>query len=87
MANYMLSVLMVGLAVSYFVELVDIGFVSRRTINMALPIPLSIGGLYIIGYWDTSLIVSVPATIFVALYIGKQLNKPTQVVTPRLPRL
>jgi hypothetical protein len=87
MADYILAVLMVGFAVSYFVELVDIGFVLRRTINMVLPIPLSIGGLFLLGYWNKALIVLVPATIFVALYIGKQLNKPSQVINPRLPRL
>ena len=87
MVDYLLAVLIVGLAVSYFVELVDVGFFLRRTINMVLPIPLSIGGLYLLGYWDTSLIVTVPAAIFVALYIGKQLNKPAQVITPRLPRI
>ena len=87
MVDYILAVLMVGMALTYILELVDIGFVSRASLNKYLTLPLSIGGFYLLGYWDTSLVVSVPASVFVALFIGKQLNKPAQVVTPRLPRL
>ncbi len=87
MVDYILASLMVGMALTYILELVDLGFVSRASLNKFLTLPLSIGGFYLLGYWDTSLVVAVPSSIFVALYIGKQLNKPAQVVTPRLPRL
>jgi hypothetical protein len=87
MVDYILASLMVGMALTYVLELIDLGFVSRAFLNKYLTLPLSVGGFYLLGYWDISLIVSVPSSIFVALYIGKQLNKPAQIVTPRLPRL
>lgn len=87
MVDYILAVLMVGMALTYILELVDIGFFSRASLNKYLTLPLSVGGFYLLGYWDKSLVVAVPSSIFVALYIGKQLNKPSQVITPRLPRL
>ena len=87
MVDYILAVLMVGMALTYILELVDIGFFSRALLNKYLTLPLSIGGFCLLGYWDKSLVVAVPSSIFVALYIGKQLNKPSQVITPRLPRL
>jgi|APGre2960657404_1045060.scaffolds.fasta_scaffold08485_3 hypothetical protein len=87
MVDYILASLMVGMALTYILELVDLGFVSRASLNKFLTLPLSIGGFYLLGYWDTSLVVAVPSSIFVALYIGKQLNKPAQVITPRLPRI
>ena len=87
MVDYILASFMVGMALTYILELVDLGFVSRASLNKFLTLPLSIGGFYLLGYWDTSLVVAVPSSIFVALYIGKQLNKPAQVITPRLPRL
>jgi hypothetical protein len=87
MVDYILAVLMVGMALTYILELVDIGFVSRAFLNKFLTLPLSVGGFYLLNYWGLSLIVAVPASIFVALFIGKQLNKPAQVINPRLPRL
>jgi hypothetical protein len=87
MVDYILASLMVGMALTYILELVDLGFVSRASLNKFLTLPLSVGGFYLLGYWDTSLVVAVPSSIFVALYIGKQLNKPAQVLTPRLPRI
>ena len=87
MVDYILASLMVGMALTYLLELVDLGFVSRASLNKFLTLPLSVGGFYLLGYWDTSLVVAVPSSIFVALYIGKQLNKPAQVITPRLPRI
>lgn len=87
MVDYILASFMVGMALTYILELVDLGFVSRASLNKFLTLPLSVGGFYLLGYWDTSLVVAVPSSIFVALYIGKQLNKPAQVITPRLPRI
>jgi hypothetical protein len=87
MVDYILASLMVGMALTYILELVDLGFVSRSSLNKFLTLPLSVGGFYLLGYWDISLVVAVPSSIFVALYIGKQLNKPAQVTTPRLPRI
>jgi hypothetical protein len=87
MVDYILASLMVGMALTYILELIDLGFVSRASLNKFLTLPLSVGGFYLLGYWDTSLVVAVPSSIFVALYIGKQLNKPAQVITPRLPRI
>lgn len=88
MVDYILAVLMVGLATSYFIELIDeLGFFFRKNITRVLPPPLSVGGFYLLGYWDTSLIVAVPASILVALFIGKQITKPAQVIQPRLPRI
>jgi hypothetical protein len=87
MVDYILASLMVGMALTYILELVDLGFFSRASLNKFLTLPLSVGGFYLLGYWDKSLVVAVPASIFVALFIGKQLNKPAQVLNPRLPRL
>jgi len=87
MADYILAILMVGMALTYILELVDFGFVSRSSLNKFLTLPLSVGGFYLLGYWDKTLVIAVPASIFVALFIGKQLNKPAQILPPRLPRL
>lgn len=88
MVDYILAVLMVGLATSYFIELVDeIGFFFRKNITRVLPPPVATGAFYLLGYWETSLVVAVPASIFVALFIGKQLTKQPQVLQPRLPRI
>lgn len=80
--DILISVIVVGMAVGYLTELsaslLEL-FLSPKTIKMLLTVPLSIGGLYLLGYFDWSLIVLAPAAGFVALSLMSIVNRPVVV--------
>lgn len=51
-----------------------------------MPLPLSVVGFYAFGELDLKLIVTIPASCFIALGLGAMLNKP-EVKNVRLPRI
>ena len=92
MVNLLISVLLTGAAVFYAIELIDnlqgIFFnLQKSTLNYIFSLPLSIAGLYVLGYWDRTLFVSVPASTLVALVLNLNVNKPTVIQNQRLPRI
>lgn len=90
MTDILIAVLLVGLAVTYITELLDLtilgAWIGKANINIFFAPPLSFGGLWLILGLVIDLVVLVPATIFVSLVLTKYLNKPT-VVPQRIPRL
>ena len=92
MVNLLISVLLVGAAVFYVIELLDniqSTFFSFRksTLNYLFAMPLSTAGLYAFGYWDKTLFVSVPASTLISLVLNMSINKPTVIQNNRLPRI
>jgi hypothetical protein len=91
MANLLVAVLITGMAVTYAIEFLDLVtyiIVEKSFLNKLFPMPLSLGALYLLGYWDLKLIVAVPAAAFLSLIINKYLNKPVVFEARRqLPRL
>ena len=91
MANLLLTILLVGAAVTYALELIDallMGFFSKSTINKTLSLPLSVGGLWVMQQtWDISMVVTASSATFVSLLLSKYINKTGQIQYQRLPRL
>jgi len=90
MTDILITVLLVALAVTYVMELLDLtilgAWIGKSNINIFFAPPLSLGGLYLFSGLNLNLVVLVPAATFVSLALAKYLNKPT-VVQQRLPRL
>jgi len=91
MANLLISVILIGMAVTYAIEFLDLVtyiLVDKSLLNKLLPMPLSLGAFYLLGYWDLKLIVTVPSAAFLSLMINRYLNKPVVLEARRqLPRL
>lgn len=91
MTDLLITVLLVGAAVTYLLETLDmisLGFVSKSTINKTLSLPLSFGGVYVMErQWSLEMIVTVTASTFVSLLLVRYLNKPQQVEVRRVPRI
>ena len=91
MTNLILTIIIVGAAVTYLIEFIDSvsqGLVDSSFLKKWFSIPLSLGGMWVMNpHWTLTLLVTVPATIFVSLMLLKILNKPVQVSYQRLPRL
>lgn len=91
MVNLLLTILLIGAAVTYALELLDallMGLISKGTIKKLFSLPLSLGGIWVMQQtWDIQMAVTVPAATFVSLTLIKFLDKPTQVQYQRLPRL
>lgn len=93
MTDTLISVLLVGFAVTYIVELLDLSYlgawISKASMNTYFTLPLSFGGIFVLSqtfYWQ--MLVTVPAATFVALALSKYINKPVIVGGSRqLPRL
>ena len=79
------------MAVTYAIEFLDLItyiLVDKSLLNKLLPMPLSLGAFYLLGYWNLKLIVAVPSASFLSLIINKYLNKPVVFESRRqLPRL
>jgi hypothetical protein len=90
MVDTLISVILVGFAVTYILELLDLSYLGawlgKSNINVFFALPLSFGGLYVFNDLSLDLVVTVPAATFVSLFLGKYLNKPA-VVSSRIPRL
>jgi hypothetical protein len=87
MTDLLISVALVGVAVTYVVEFIDLvtaGFFGVSVLNKFLSLPLSVGGLFALETTDVKLVVAVPATAFVALFISKLINQPVATKVPRL---
>lgn len=90
MTDLLISIIIVGTASTYIIELLDLltrGFFGVPILNKWLSLPLSVGGLYLLEVVDTALAVATPATAFVTLAISKFINKPVATTVPRLGRL
>lgn len=91
MTDLLLSLIIVGAAVTYLLETIDIislGFIAKSTINKAFSLPLSFGGIYAMQReLSLEMFVTVPAATFLSLILLKYLNKPQQVELRRVPRL
>lgn len=90
MADLLISTIIVAFAVTYLLELLDLtllgAWIGKANINVFFALPLSFGGLYLFHNLTLDLVVLVPATTFISLFLSKYLNRPT-VVQQRLPRL
>jgi len=87
MTDLLISVALVGIAVTYIIEFIDLvtaGFFGVSVLNKFLSLPLSVGGLFVLGTTDIQLTVAAPATAFVALFISKLINQPVATKVPRL---
>ena len=90
MTDILITALLVALAVTYILELLDLtllgAWIGKSNINIFFAPPLSFLGLWLFEGLVIDLAVLVPATTFLSLALTKYLNKPT-VVQQRLPRL
>ena len=87
MTDLLISAVLVGVAVTYAVEFIDLittGFFGVSILNKFLSLPLSVGGLFVLDTTDVQLVVAAPATAFVALFISKLINQPVATKVPRL---
>lgn len=91
MTNLILTILMVGAAVTYALEALDfvlLGFFEKTTVNIIFSLPLSFGGFYVMQKEITlQMFATVPAATFVSLLLLKYINKPQQVEVRRVPRI
>ena len=91
MVNLILTITLVGAAVTYVLELIDAmlqGFFDSSFVKKWLSLPLSVAGMWVMQQvWTVELFVTVPAATFVSLILLKFINRPTQVQYQRLPRL
>ena len=91
MVNTLLTVVLVGTAVSYTLGLLDVitfDFLDASTINTWFSLPLNILGLWL---FDDGLtkhdFVLAPASTFISLALLKLMSKQTKIQYQRLPRL
>lgn len=80
MTDLLISALLTSLAVTYLVELLDLvsyGMLARTTLNKYFALPMAFGGMYLLTELDLKMIITVPASAFVSVAIGKYINKPT----------
>ena len=90
MTDLLISILITGTAVTYVIELLNlitVDFFGISLLNKVLTLPLSIGGLLALDHRGSSLLVAVPSAAFMALFIGRQLDKPVVTNVPRLRNL
>jgi hypothetical protein len=90
MTDLLISILITGTAITYVIEflnLITTDFFGISALNKILTLPLSLGGLWALDTRGVPLVVAVPSAAFVALYIGKQLDKPVVTNMPRLRNL
>lgn len=88
MVNLFVSVILVGFATYFCIEVVDdFGFFFRRSLNRVLPIPLSALGFFLLNQLTMKAAVGIPAACFVALALGAIMDRPVAVKQPRIPRL
>lgn len=91
MIDFLIAVVLTGLAVTFVIELLDLSivgdFFGRQVLNVFFALPLSFGGMVLLQPLDLRLVVLVPAATFVSLILGKMLSKPQLVGGTRLPRL
>jgi hypothetical protein len=75
-----ISVLIVGMAVGYITEFFSSllePFIDPKNLKMALTVPLSLGGLYLmLGTLTWQLVVLAPAAGFFALAVMAVVNRP-----------
>lgn len=80
--NYLIEILIAGLAVGYVVEFVTSLFkkwVSPSLVKLILTLPLSVVALVTFGLYGAKLFVGAPASAFVSLVIMLWAAKPTEV--------
>ena len=91
MTDLLLTILVVGSAVTYMLEAFKFalgGFFEPTFINVILSLPLSLGGMFAMQrQWSVQMLATVPAATLVALVLIKFINKPTQVEMRRVPRI
>ena len=90
MTNLLISVLLVGSAITFVVEFIDLflyEFITKASVNKIFALPLSFGGMFVLQGLHTSMIVTVPSATFVSLAINLWLDRPTIVNKPKTPRL
>jgi len=82
MTNLFISVVLVGFAVTYIIEFLDLfifTFVSKHFLNKFFALPLSFGGIFVMDSLTIQMIVSVPSATLISLLVGKHINKPVVV--------
>jgi hypothetical protein len=87
MTDLLIAIVIAGTASTYVIEFLDLltrGFFGVPLLNKVLLLPLSIGGLYLLGIVDTTLVIATPATAFITLMISKFINRPVATTVPRL---
>ena len=91
MTDLLLTILVVGAAVTYLLEgfkFILGGFFEPTVLNLILSLPLSLGGMFAMQrQWSVQMIATVPAATLVALVLIKFINKPQQVEVRRVPRI
>jgi hypothetical protein len=87
MTDLLISIIIVGTAIAYLIELINLitfDFFGINTLNKFLTIPLSGVGLWLLDAPNKYLIVGIASAAFVATWISRQLNKPVVTNMPRL---
>lgn len=91
MTDLILTIILVGAAATYLLELIDVisfGMLEKTTINIIFSVPLNLAGLLVMTKeWSSEMFATVPAATFVSLILVKYLNKPQQVEVRRVPRI
>lgn len=91
MTDLLIKLLIIGAAVTYLLEAFDMllgGFFEKTFINLYLSLPLSVAGVFVMQRsWTLDMLVTVPASTFISLFLLKYLNKPQQVDVRRVPRI
>lgn len=90
MTDLLVSVVLIGLAATYILELLDLtilgAWIGKSNINIFFAPLLTFAGLWLFEGLTVNLAVLVPAATFISLALTKYLNKPT-IVPQRISRL
>ena len=82
MTNSLITALLVGAAVTYFIELLDLAtysFVSKKILKLILAPSLAVGGCYLLDVSWRHMPVVASAANLVALSITMWVNKPITI--------
>jgi hypothetical protein len=78
--DILIFIVISGLATAYLVELINSVakyIASERILRQILTMPLNLGGLYLLGLWNTATFVAVPAASLISAIIFLLTNRPT----------
>ena len=75
------AALLVGGAVSYLIEVLDLVLprVSTTLLKLVVALPLAVGGNYLLGQFWHHVVVTAPASTLIALTISRFINRPIAV--------
>lgn len=78
--DLLIIVIISGLASAYLVEFVNTlleRFISGKIIRATLTLPLNALAFFLVGQWDNTTFVAVPAASLISAIISMLINRPT----------